>query len=82
MVEKLTSTPTRKKSKGLIIGKIKSTTPKMVAKIVSIDLTVTGRGCDLRIDMLEGVERIADSGKTCHWDQYVANMIKKNCVKF
>ena len=52
LVEKLMGTPTGKNSKGLIIGQIQATTPKIVAKIVSIGLTVTGRGCDLKLDML------------------------------
>ena len=46
-VERLIGTPTRNNSKGLIIGQIKATTPKMVAKIVSIGLTIAGRGYDL-----------------------------------
>ena len=42
LVEILTGTLTGKNSKGLIIRKIKANTPKIVAKIVSIGLTVTG----------------------------------------
>ena len=44
LVEKITGTTIGKNSKGLIIGQIKSTTPKMVAKIVSIGLIATGQG--------------------------------------
>ena len=40
LVERLTGTPTGKKSKGLIVGQIKANTPKMVAKIVSTGLTI------------------------------------------
>ena len=43
LVEILIGTPTGKSSKGLIIRKIKASTPKMVAKIVSTCLTVAGR---------------------------------------
>ena len=53
----------------------------MVTKIVSKGLTVTGRGCDLRLHMLEDVDTIAELGKTYCWDQYVAGMIKGICEK-
>ena len=58
LVERLTVTPTWKSSKGLIIGQVQATTPKIVAKIMSIDLSVTRRGCDLKLDMLEAVNCI------------------------
>ena len=58
LFKKLTGIPTRKNSKGLIIGKFQVTTHKMVAKIVSTGLIVTGRGIDLKIDMMEAVEHI------------------------
>ena len=61
LVEKIMGTPTGKKSKGMIIGKVQATTPKMVAKIVSTDLTVIGHGYDLKLDMLEAVDRIAST---------------------
>ena len=63
LVEKLTGTPTGKNSKGLIIGQVQANTPKMVAKIVSTGLTITGRGCDLKLDMLEAVDHITSIGK-------------------
>ena len=58
LVEILTGTPTGKNSKGLIVRKIIATTPKIVAKIVSTGLTVTGRGCDLKLEMMEAVSEI------------------------
>ena len=76
LVERLTGTLTGKNSKGLIIGQIKSTTPKMVAMNVFIGLTIIGQGCDLKLEMLEEVDCIANSGKLYHWAQYVANMLK------
>ena len=63
LVEILTVTPTWKSSKGLIIGQVQATTPKIVAKIMSIDLTVTGHHCDLKLNMLEVVNYIANIGK-------------------
>ena len=56
LVERLTWTSIGKNSKGLIIRQIKSTTPNIVAKIVSTCLTIIGRGCDLKLDMLEDVD--------------------------
>ena len=81
LVKILIGTPTGKNSKGLIIIQIKATTPKIVAKIVSTCLTVTGRGCDLKLDMLEAVECIEDSRKVYCWAQYVANMLNSICEK-
>ena len=54
-----------KNYKGLIFGQIKATTPKMVAKIVSTGLNVTGQGCNLKLYMLEDVDYIAES-----WNVY------------
>ena len=81
LVERLTKTPTWKNSKGLIIRQIKATTPKIVAKIVSIGLTVIGRGWNLKLDMLEVGDCIADSKKIYCWDQYVADILKYICEK-
>ena len=69
LFEKIMGTPTGKNSKGLIIGKFQDTTPKMVAKIVSTGLTVTGHGCDLKLEMLDAVDYIASTGKVYHWAQ-------------
>ena len=76
LVERLTDTPIGKNSKGLIIVQIKANTPKIVAKIVSTGLTITGRGCDLKLDMLEAIECIENSGKIYCWAQYVADVLK------
>ena len=76
LVEKLTGTLTGKNSKGMIIGQNKASTPKMVAKIVSTGLTITGRGCDLKLDMLEAVDTIVEKGKSYCWAQYVVDMLK------
>ena len=81
LVERTTRTLTRKNYKGLIVRQIQASTPKMVAKIVSTGLTVTGRGCDLKLDMLEVVDCIAESGKFYCWDQYVVDMLKSICEK-
>ena len=53
----------------------------MVAKIVSTSLTVTGHGCDLKLDMLEAVDYIESIGKIYHWEQYIADILKSICEK-
>ena len=37
--------------------------PQIVAKIIAITLTLTGRGNDLKLDMLEAVDTIATDGR-------------------
>ena len=76
LFERLTGTSTGKNSKGLIIGQVQATTPKMVAKIMSTDLTVIGCGCDLKLDMLEAVNCMESTGKVYRWAQYMANILK------
>ena len=63
LVERLTGTPTRKNYKGLIVSQIQDTTREIVEKVVSTGLIVIGRGCDLKLEMLEAVDTIATSGK-------------------
>ena len=63
LVEKLTRTPLGKNSKGLIIFHIQSQTLQIVAKIIGTCLTPTGRGSDLKLDMLEAVDMISNMGK-------------------
>ena len=62
LVERLTGTTTGKNSKGLIIGQVQATTPKIVAKIMSTGLAVTGRRCNLKLNMLEAVDCIQSKG--------------------
>ena len=81
LVERLTRTMTGKNSKGLIVSQIKSSTPKVVAKIVSASLTIAGQGCDLKLDMLEVVDCIVGSRKVYCWAQYMADILKSICVK-
>ena len=42
LVEELTGSPSRKNSKGLMIGQIATRTPQIVAKIIAITLTLAG----------------------------------------
>ena len=61
MVEQLTGTPSGKNSKGLMISQIQARTPQIVAKIIAIGLTPTGRGSDIKLGMLEVVDTIVDT---------------------
>ena len=53
-----------------------------MAKIIATGLTPTGRGSDLKLDMLEVVDTIADTEKIYRWAEYVADMLKGICEKF
>ena len=53
----------------------------MVAKIIATGLTPIDRVSDLKLDMLEAVNTIADTGKIYHWAQYLINMLKTICEK-
>ena len=64
-----------------MISQIQTQTPQIVAKIIAPGLTLTGRGSDLKLDMLEAVDNIADSGKIYRWAEYVADMLKGICEK-
>ena len=48
---------------------------------MSIGLTVTGRSFDLKLDMLEAVDRIASTRNIYHWEQYMADILKSICEK-
>ena len=52
-----------------------------MAKIIATGLTSTGRGSDLKLDMLEAVDTIFDTGKVYRWVEYVVDMIKGICEK-
>ena len=47
-----------------------------MAKIIATGLTPIGRGSDLKLDMLEAVDTIADMGKIYKWAKYVVDMLK------
>ena len=63
LVQDLTGSPLGKNSKGLMIGQITTQMPKIVAKIITITLTLSGRGSDLKLEMLEAVDTIATDGR-------------------
>ena len=64
-----------------MISQIQAHTPQIVAKIIATGLTPTSRVSDLKLDMLEAVNTIADIGKIYRWDQYAADMLKTICEK-
>ena len=55
--------------------------PQIMAKIIATGLTPTGRGSDLKLDMLEVVDTVAKIGKVYRWAQYVTDMLKTMCEK-
>ena len=81
LVERLTGTPLSKNSKGLMISQIQARTPQIMTKIIATGLTPTGRGSDLKLDMLEAVDTIADTEKIYRWAEYVVDMLKGICEK-
>ena len=56
--------------------------PQIVAKIIATGLYMTGRGSNLKLDMLEVVDTISNTGKIYKWAEYVADMLKGICEKF
>ena len=52
-----------------------------MAKIIATGLTPIGRGSDLKLDMLEAVDTIADTGKIYRWVEYIVDMLKGICEK-
>ena len=56
-------------------------TLQIMAKIIATGLTPIGRVSDLKLDMLEAVDTIAETGKFYHWAQYVIDMLKTICEK-
>ena len=46
-----------------MISQIQAQTPQIVSKIIATGLTLIGRVSDLKLEMLEEVDRIADTRK-------------------
>ena len=65
-----------------MISQIQARTSQIVAEIIATGLTPTGRVSDMKLEMLEAVDTITDSGKIYRWAQYVANMLKSICEKW
>ena len=65
----------------MMIILIQARTPQIVAKIIATGLTPTSRASDMKLEMLEAVDTIADRGKIYHWAQYVADMLNFVCEK-
>ena len=53
-----------------------------MAKIIATGLTPTGRGSDLKLDMLEAVDMIDETRKVYIWAHYVVDMLKTICEKY
>ena len=64
-----------------MISQITARTPLIVAKIITITLTLAGRGSDLKLDMLEAIDTIVTNGKIYRWDEYVIDVVKTICER-
>ena len=64
-----------------MIRQIANRTPQIVAKIIAITLTLAGRGSDLKLEMLEVVDKIVTDGRIYRWGDYVTDMIKTICER-
>ena len=64
LMEELTCTPVGRNSRGMIINQIIYGKPKLDAKIISMALTSTGRGSDLKLNMLEEVQNMSKKGNS------------------
>ena len=62
-------------------SQIKTQTPRIVAKIIAITLTLESRGNELKLDMLEAIDTIATDRKIYRWAKYVADMVKTICER-
>ena len=65
-----------------MISQIQAYTPQIMAKIIATGLTPTGRESNMKLDMLEAVDIIAETGKVYRWAQYVVDMLKTIYEKF
>ena len=82
LVKELVGTPSGKNLRGLIVNQIIYGTWKITAKIVSMDLTSTRRGSDLKLNMLDAVQNVVTTGKLYYWAEHLIETIKHICIKF
>ena len=54
---------------------------KWTTLIISIFLTIFGRSSDIKLDMLEAIEGVANHAKTYSWANYLADLVKINYEK-
>ena len=65
LLEKFTgSTQRGKRSKGLQINLIESSSVRWTTLILSIFLTISGQPLDIKLDMLEAIDSVANHAKT------------------
>ena len=82
LLEKFTgSTQRGKNSKGLKISSIESSLVKWTTLILSIYLTIFGRPSDIKLDMLEAIDGVANNAKTYFWVSYLVDLVKFHCEK-
>ena len=49
--------------------------------ILSIYLTISCWPFDVKLDMLEAIDGVANHAKPYSWASYLANLVKSNCEK-
>ena len=64
-----------------MISQIEARTPQIVAKIIAITLTLAGRSSDLKLEMLDAVDKITTDGRIFRWAEYLADLVKTICER-
>ena len=83
LLEKFTvSTQKGKNSKGLQIKSIESSLAKYTVLIISTFLTISGRPFDIKLNILEAIDGVANHAKIYSWANYLADLVKTNCEKY
>lgn len=70
-----------KNSKGLQIKSIESSSVRWTTLILSICLTIIGQPSDIKLNMLEAINGVANHAKTYSWVSYLVDLVKSNCEK-
>jgi hypothetical protein len=52
-----------------------------MALIILVRLTISSRPSDIKLDMLEVIEGVANHAKTYNWSNYLADLVKTNYEK-
>ena len=75
------STQRGKKSKGLQINSIESSSVRWTTLILSICRMISGWPSNVNLDMLEAIDGVANHTKKYSWASYLADLVKSNCEK-
>ena len=82
LLEKFTgSTQRGKNSKVLQINSIESSSVRWMELIILIFLTIFGPPSNIKLDMLESIDGVANHVKIYNWANYLADLVKRNYEK-